>query len=249
MALIASELAGDVRVVAPDLRGRGASASVTGPFGMEAHAGDLVAVLDHLGVERSIVVGHSMGAFVATTMAAQHPDRVERLVLVDGGLALDTPPATDVDAVLQAVIGPAMERLGMTFASVEAYRAFWKAHPAFTVDWSEGVEAAVDYDLVARPPELRSGVSLDAVRADATDTLADERARVAIEHVACPIELLWAERGMLDQVPGLYTDETVAPHRARLAARFTDRRVDGVNHYTIALSERGAKEIAAAARG
>lgn len=247
-AFIARELATEHRVVAPDLRGRGNSALVGGPFGMEVHARDVVAILDHLGVERTTVIGHSMGAFVATTMAARHPERVDALVLVDGGLALETPANADVDAILDAVIGPAIQRLSMTFESPQAYRAFWKAHPAFAADWSDVIEAAVDYDLVGAPPELRSGVSIDAVRGDATDTLIDERARVAVEEASCPTTLLWAERGMVDQTPGLYTDDMVAITRTRAGDRFKDRRVDGVNHYTIGLSERGAAEIGRAVR-
>lgn len=247
LGFVARELSTDHRVVAPDLRGRGASAAISGPFGMDAHARDLVAILDQLGAERSVVIGHSMGAFVATAFAANHPDRVERLVLVDGGIALDVPEG-DVDEVLQAVIGPAVQRLSMTFPTAQAYRDFWKAHPAFEADWSDVMEAAVDYDLVGEPPELRSAVSIDAVRADSVDNLDGERVRRVAQDSHCPIELLWAERGMLDQVPGLYTEELVAPFRSWLGDRFTDRRVDGVNHYTIGLSERGAKEIATAAR-
>ena len=44
-----------VRVVAPDLRGRGRSNSLPGPYGMGAHADDLAAVLDALGVELSLI--------------------------------------------------------------------------------------------------------------------------------------------------------------------------------------------------
>ncbi len=49
-------------------------------------------VLDHLGLDRAVVVGHSMGAFVTALLAARHPDRVERAVLVDGGFAFPPPP-------------------------------------------------------------------------------------------------------------------------------------------------------------
>ena len=248
MAFLGRQL-GECRVVAPDLRGRGGSASLPGPFGMPAHARDLVAILDHLGAERAVVAGHSMGAFVAASMAADHPDRVERIVLIDGGLALDVPAGLDVDALLQSVIGPAIQRLSMTFDSVEAYRDFWKQHPAFAADWTDVMEAAVDYDLVGSPPELRSGVSLEAVRADGAANLADDSVKNALDRSSCSIHLLWAERGMLDQTPGLYTDEMIQPFRDRLGDRFTDERVEAVNHYTIGLSERGAARIAAAVRG
>lgn len=51
----------DYRIVAPDLRGRAGSCGLPGPYGMEQHVKDLVAVLDHLGgLDRVDVVGHSM---------------------------------------------------------------------------------------------------------------------------------------------------------------------------------------------
>ncbi|HVM07275.1 MAG TPA: alpha/beta hydrolase [Acidimicrobiales bacterium] len=245
MAFLARHLP-DLRVVAPDLRGRGGSALLPGPWGMVNHARDLVAILDHLGVDQAPVVGHSMGAFVAVQVAAEHPERVPRIVLIDGGLALQVPAGVDVDAMIEAVIGPAMQRLRTTFGSVDSYRDFWKQHPAFANDWSDIVQAAVDYDLVGDPGELHSSVSLDAVRADGGDALVDDRVKTALARTRCPIHLLWAERGMLDQEPGLYVDEMIAPFRDLLGERFTDERVAGVNHYTIGLSDRGAARVAAA---
>ena len=245
---VAAALRNDrVTLVAPDLRGRGASAHLPGPYGMAAHADDLVAILDHLGLERAVIAGHSMGAFVATTAGVRHPDRVQSLVLIDGGVPLPMPPGLDVDQILTAVIGPAMDRLSMTFESREAYRDFWKAHPAFADDkgaWNEVAEAYVDYDLTGTEPELRSRVSADAVRADATDTLVDDTATTALEHLTCPVTLVWAPRGLQNQTPGLYTAEVVADLHARFGDRFDDVLVEDVNHYTITLLPRGAEAVA-----
>src|SRR5690625_1586272 len=75
-----------VRVVAPDLRGRGRSNRLPGPYGIGNHTEDLIAVLTALGTDRATVVGHSMGAFVAVELAYRHPATVSELLLVDGGL-------------------------------------------------------------------------------------------------------------------------------------------------------------------
>ena len=83
----------DLDIVAPDLRGRGGSRTLPGPAGMGQHADDLAALLDHLGIEKVVLAGHSMGAFVSVVMADRHPDRVERMLIVDGGLPLDVPAA------------------------------------------------------------------------------------------------------------------------------------------------------------
>lgn len=89
---LVSRLADDITWLAVDLRGRGLSADVVGPSSMARHADDLLALLDEVGVESAIVAGHSMGAFVATTLAERHPTRVAGLVLVDGGVVAPTQP-------------------------------------------------------------------------------------------------------------------------------------------------------------
>src|SRR5918999_2361383 len=91
-APVARHLGDTVTLLAPDLRGRGQSAAVGGPFGMAAHVEDLVAVLDHAGCERAIVAGHSMGGYIVTRLAANASERMAGGVLVDGGLPLPVPP-------------------------------------------------------------------------------------------------------------------------------------------------------------
>jgi pimeloyl-ACP methyl ester carboxylesterase len=106
-------------VLAPDLRGRGRSADAGPPWGMAQHVTDLLAVLDDAGVERAVLAGHSMGAYVVARLAAEHSERAGAAVLVDGGLRLPLPEGVDPDAALDALLGPAIARLRMTFASTE----------------------------------------------------------------------------------------------------------------------------------
>jgi 3-oxoadipate enol-lactonase len=87
---VREEFEGSFRVVAIDLRGHGAS-SWTGSYSFELMRDDVLGVLDQLGLERSILVGHSMGGAVAYLLAEGHPDRFERLILED------TPPPVPRD--------------------------------------------------------------------------------------------------------------------------------------------------------
>lgn len=73
------DLRRDFLVVAPDLRGFGSSPLSSAPF---SHAGDVVALLDHLGIDRCAVVGSSGGGAVALQVATVVPDRLEALVLL-----------------------------------------------------------------------------------------------------------------------------------------------------------------------
>jgi pimeloyl-ACP methyl ester carboxylesterase len=75
----------DHRVVLPDLFGHGESAKPVGDYSLSAHAAAMRDLLDHLGIERVTLVGHSLGGGIAMQFFYLFPDRVERLVLVSSG--------------------------------------------------------------------------------------------------------------------------------------------------------------------
>jgi 3-oxoadipate enol-lactonase/4-carboxymuconolactone decarboxylase len=83
----------DVRGLAPDLPGFGASAPLPGPYTMEAYADGLAALLDARRIERVALVGGSMGGVVAQHFALRHPARLARLLLMATGGAMGDPAA------------------------------------------------------------------------------------------------------------------------------------------------------------
>lgn len=242
--MVADALPG-VRILAPDLRGRGGSRALPGPWGMRQHADDLRALLDAAGVERAHVVGHSMGGFASVMFAHLHPDRVDTLVLVDGGLPLPRVEVVDTpgEDIAVRVLGPAARRLTMTFPSRDAYLEFWRAHPAFVNDWSDVVERYVDYDLVDENGDLRSASRLEAVAADTLELNGDSDYLAALRALPSPLPFLRAPRGLLDEDGGLYPPERMAHWQAELPAlRVTT--VPGVNHYTILMTRHGVDAVA-----
>ncbi|WP_338106459.1 alpha/beta hydrolase [Streptomyces coelicoflavus] len=241
-ARVAHHLAGRVTLLAPDLRGRGGSGTLPGPYGIGAHADDMAAVVRALDAGPVVLTGHSMGAFAAALTAVRHPDLLSALLLVDGGVGFPVPAGLGPDELISAVIGPAMRRLSMTFPDRAAYREFWQRHPAFAGAWSPWVDAYIQRDLVGEEPALRSSCRLDAVRVDGTDQLGGAVAD-AVHQLPRPAELLWAERGLMDEAQGLYDER-------RLTAAGVDRallrttRVPGTNHYTIVVGDGGARLVA-----
>jgi lipase len=233
------------RLMAPDLRGRGASRTLPGPWGINRHAEDVARLITASGRGPVVLVGHSMGGFVAVTLARRFPGLVSGLVLVDGGLPFPLPQGIDVDQALALTLGPALERLQRTFPSRDAYRRFWQAHPALQAAWSEAVADYVDYDLVGDPPELRSSVSSAAVRQDARDLYQDPDTADVLGGFSGPARLLAVSRGLLDQPPGLYPAEQLVRWRSRLPSLIIDE-VPQLNHYTIMLHPSGAAQVAAA---
>ncbi|HHU39543.1 MAG TPA: alpha/beta hydrolase [Propionibacterium sp.] len=237
----------DVRVIAPDLRGRGGSRGLGGPYGMARHADDVAALLDELGVDRCVAVGHSMGGYVAVTLAHRHPGRVSRLVLVDGGLPLRGDPSLDPEESLRRTLGPAAERLSRTFASPEEYRDFWRAHPSFA-DWTPDIESYVDYDLVRGESGLHPATSYEAMAADSRDLVTPRNdAVLALRDLTVDATFLRAERGMVDEPGGLFPADWVDEQVAR-QPRVGVVEVPDVNHYTITLSDPGAAAVADAVR-
>ena len=245
-AVVAEQIANELTLIAPDLRGRGDSGRLPGPFGMAQHARDLLAVVDHAGASEVVVAGHSMGGFVATTFATMFPDRTSGVVLIDGGPAIGTPPeGTDVDVVLRAVVGPALDRLRRTFASREEYRAFWREHPAFAGTGTdlEALDAFADHDLSGPEEQMRSKVNVDAVREDGRDTLINDAVPRAIGEIDAPAVLLLAERGMRNEETPLFRTDMVSALRTRRGPLETIR-VPGTNHYTVTMSAPGARAVA-----
>lgn len=259
VAQLVVERSGDsVSVVAVDHRGRAGSADTPGPFGLQAHADDLVAVLDHLDVATATLAGHSLGGFIIANAAERHPDRAERLVLVDGGVPFPSAgpppdPATvdvdvdvDVEAIVQAVIGPALDRLDMRWPDEASYVDFFRAHPAFQPpnEWTSGVEEYVRYDAVTTAEgETRSSVNKEAVLVDGGAAIVDPAGASAIERVSVPTTWVWCPRGLLDQTPGLFPPDYVEEQAGRLA-HVTPVLAENTNHYTIVTADVGASVVA-----
>jgi lipase len=233
------------RVLAPDLRGRGASRTLPGPWGIDRHAEDVAQLITALAEGPVVLVGHSMGGFVAAALARRFPDLVSGLVLVDGGLPFPLPQGVDADQAIAYTLGPALERLQRTFPSHDAYRQFWQAHPALQSAWNEAVADYVDYDLVGDPPELRSSVSSEAVVQDGREQFEDPDTADVLGGFSGPARLLVVSRGLLNRPPGLYPQEELARWRSRLPS-LTIEEVPELNHYTIMLLGSGAARVAAA---
>jgi pimeloyl-ACP methyl ester carboxylesterase len=244
---VVEELPG-IRAIAPDLRGRGRSNEVAGPAGLAAHADDLAAVLDHLGIEKIPVVGHSMGAFVSVVFAHRHPSRVESLLLVDGGMPLDVPAGMDADAVASYVLGPTAARLSMRFGSIDDYLEFWRPHPAFAQAWSPELESYFAYDLVDDGSGmLRPATSYETMVDDTIDMNTGSSLPDALADLQHPTTLITVPRGLQGEEPGLYAPEYLEGVLATYPS-IEHTRLDDLNHYTIVMSEQGARVVGEAVR-
>ncbi|MEI2777851.1 MAG: alpha/beta hydrolase [Tetrasphaera sp.] len=221
----------DAPILAVDLRGRGGSRSLPPPYTLVQHADDVGAAIAHAQLPPAVVVGHSMGAFVATRLAERHPGQVAATVLVDGGLPLPPPPP-GVTVTLEQALGPVVDRLRMTFPDRAAYRDFYRQHPALGPYWNPQIEAYVDYDLVEVDGQLRPSPNLEAVATNFAELDGSGGYAEALEQIASPRVLLTCPRGLFDETPGLYSGEWLAHWRARLPD-LAVAEVPDTNHFTI----------------
>jgi lipase len=239
---LARELDERLCLLAPDLRGRGRSAKLPGPYGIGVHVADLIRVLDHAGAPSAVLVGHSMGAYVVERLAAEHPERAAGVILLDAGLPFAAP---ENDEMIDGAVANTVMRLAITFPSADQYVEGWRAHPAFARSWDDDVEAYARYDLVDEGGVARCAASAKAVRDDSREMVMDEATRTAADRVRAPMWLLRAERGLFDDDPLIPEDDLRAFAAARPSVRVEP--VAGVNHYTLVMGQgAGVRRVAAA---
>jgi pimeloyl-ACP methyl ester carboxylesterase len=225
-ASLADALGSEHRIIAYDLRGRGESDKPPTGYSLEQHGRDLARLLDHFGLARAIIVGHSLGAHIALRFAATRPGRVRKLVLVDGGL--------DVRAEIVDALGPAIGRIGVEFPSLDAFLERMRALPMFAGRWNDYLERYFRYDVETLPSgAVRSRVARHAI-AEELANLARERLWVLHHQVRCPALILRAPDGLLTATDCLMTAEegramAAAIPRSKLVV------VPGTNHYTVLL--------------
>lgn len=82
---VATRLSASYRVVAHDLRGHGESDWVSdGDYGVMDHVFDLASLVEHLGLERFTLLGHSLGGNITLRYAGLFPDKIEKLIAIEG---------------------------------------------------------------------------------------------------------------------------------------------------------------------
>ena len=135
-AHLVDEVDDDHRVVVPDLFGHGDSAKPTGDYSLSSHAATLRDLLDHLGIDRVTLVGHSLGGGIAMQFYYLFPERVDRLVLVSsGGLG------REVNLVLRSATLPGAQQVLSVIASAPVLqRVDALGRGAQRVGWRPGAD-------------------------------------------------------------------------------------------------------------
>ena len=223
-ASIAAILSGERRLIGYDLRGRGDSDKPAQGYGIKIHCQDLRGLLDRYGLRKAVILGHSLGAHIGLAFAVQAPERVSRLILVDGGI--------DVRSEILDAIAPAINRLGVEFPSLEAFLQMLQGLPMFTGRWNEYLDRYYRYDVEMLPSGgVRSKVAKHAIEEELRN-LARERVWTYHHRVKCPTLILRAPDGLMTSTDCLMTEE-----EGRTLAHTIPKSklvvIPNTNHYTI----------------
>ena len=203
---IAPELAREHTVVAADLRGYGdsdrpdAGADHAG-YAFRAMAADQVGLMAALGFDRFTVIGHDRGARVTHRMALDHPDRVERLAL------LDILPTAYVYANVDRTFATAYYHWFFLIQPADLPERLIGGDPRYFLhrslgSWGSGLdahapEALREYERVFADPSARTAM-IEDYRAGASIDLEHDAASTAEERrIAAPCLVLWGERGVV----------------------------------------------------
>jgi pimeloyl-ACP methyl ester carboxylesterase len=224
--VIAEVLSPRHRILAMDLRGRGHSEAPASGYSIEHHCKDILAILDDLGVDNAVIMGHSLGAFIGLVFAAEYPDRVNGLILVDGAGKLSK---EQFDSVFEA-IKPSLDRLGRVLPSSDAYIELMKSSP-YIHPWSSAIEEYYLYELEKVEGGVRCNIDPAHIQMEAENVRKVEP-DMFYSKIHCNVLILKATEGILSQDDLLLPEPVVDRMEKEIpnAKRFD---VEGVNHYGI----------------
>jgi haloacetate dehalogenase len=204
---VAPPLTGSFTVVCADLRGYGrsgcpASSPDHSPYAKRAMARDMVAVMEQLGFSRFSIAGHDRGGRVAYRLALDHPERVERLAVLDVLPTATVWERADARFALSywpwsllAQPEPLPERLlgAAPDAVVEDALSGWG-----TASSLFGPEVRAAYAEPLRDPAHVHAICEEYRAAATLDRAHDETDRGAGRHILCPVLALWSATGALN---------------------------------------------------
>lgn len=220
-------------LISVDLRGRGQSDKPTFGYSVEEHAQDILGLLDHLQIEKATLCGHSYGGLLSAYMAANFPERVAAIILLDAGAEMNPKAA-------QMLI-PTFSRLGVLYPSFEVYMRMMKKSPQNTF-WDDAMDSYYKADVhVDRHGITQTNSNIANITAMAVGLTSMPWATI-FEHIHQPAILIHAT--------GVYTMEE--PLLPTLQAKKTVKLMDDCdyttvegNHQTMLYGD-GAKQVVAA---
>jgi pimeloyl-ACP methyl ester carboxylesterase len=195
------------RVIAVDLPGFGQSEMPAEPITMTLYADTIDALMQELGIDTAQIVGNSMGGFIGAELAIQHPERVERLVLVGAaGLSVEYIRTQRTKGLRHQAENVAFFYIG------------WLASRSHTVATRRRLRTGLLLLVAAHPAKLPGALTIEQVAgsgkpgfSDALGAMLDYPLRDRLEKIACPTFIVWGDKDRLVPVRDAAIFEKLIP--------------------------------------
>jgi pimeloyl-ACP methyl ester carboxylesterase len=190
-ARLIPELATRHRVIGMEMQGHGRTADIDREITPTALAGDVVGLLDHLGLDRTHVMGHSLGAAVSLELAVSQPDRVRSIVPISGSVRRDGMHEDLTDPARQAT--STRMPTAQDFADMQSTYQRLSPHPEHFDDFLASLSQS-SADLQGWSDEQLSGITAPTL------LVVGDRDFTTVEHAALMLRLIPGSR--LAVLPG-----------------------------------------------
>ncbi|OLO42213.1 hypothetical protein BTR23_03035 [Alkalihalophilus pseudofirmus] len=198
LSFYADALSKEYRVISYDLRGRGNSSPADADTSIYTHTEDALQLIEAINIEKPILLGYSMGAFISAMVASKMKD-IEALILLDG--AGKTAPEK------RELIKPSIGRLGKAYESQEAYVDEVKTiFSSLGVEWGPRLELTAKYEIKEENGVWKHKSSPEAIEQDFESFYTFE-SKSFFPSIQCKTLLFTAKEG-LGANPPLFDDET-----------------------------------------
>lgn len=233
----ADGLATNHQVYAYDLRGRGDSDKPAQGYSVPIHAADLLNLIEALGLERPIIIGHSLGALIALYFAAHYPEKLSKLVLVDAGAPWPWKRVEDQPAWLTASVS----RIGTSIPSFSEYTTRLRMLPFIGLFWNEYFAMYFEHDVAHNQDgSVVSKCYRDGIMEEGQHFF-DVHPEEQWEHVQVPTLLLRAGQGLFTDNDQILSEEAAAEVQRSIKGGCRLVNYPTLNHYTIIMGD--VKEV------
>jgi len=226
MHYYAERFKGEYRFIAVDLRGRGNSAPTDMHPSIFNHGEDIIQLINELNVERPILLGHSMGAFISAYVASKLPF-IQSVILLDG--------AAEMSKHQRAIVKPSLGRLSKKYDNKEQYvTEIQGIYSNLGITWNETLRNAVEYEVEQIEDHWENKSNEAAILADFESFYAFRHDDI-LPKITCPVLLIYAE-GQIGSMPPLFYLEDYNITKKYLEQMETF--VSNCNHYTMVFENR-----------
>ena len=226
MHYYAEKFKGNYRFIAVDLRGRGNSSETDAEPSIFKHAEDMVGLIQELKIENPILMGYSMGAFIAAIVASKLKS-TKAVILLDG--------AAKASDHQRGIVQPSLGRLSREYTSKEHYvEEIRKIYTNLGVVWNDVLQSTVEYEVGPVGDHWENKSNESRIVADFESFFTFDPKEICPQ-IDCPVLLVYAEGDIGSMPPLFYLTDY---EQTQQYTKNIETVISNCNHYTLVFENR-----------